>query len=75
MNVRTITLLHRNIRTFIISSLLYLYFGYDVNCSDGNLVLSTDWILDSLDARMLLPCKFYSVSGIAPKQWSSDDLI
>jgi hypothetical protein len=34
------------------------------DCSEGAMVLSVDWIADSLDAQRHVPCKFYIVNGI-----------
>jgi hypothetical protein len=41
-------------------------------CSEGVVVLSTDWILDSLAAQALLPCRYYTVTGVppCPPTWS-----
>src|SRR5579859_1365012 len=39
--------------------------------SDGITVLSTDWILDSLDARVFLPIRHYTIMGLAPPSWST----
>src|SRR5205085_7291732 len=39
--------------------------------SDGITVLSTDWILDSLDARVFLPIRYYTIIGLAPPRWST----
>ena len=41
--------------------------------SEGATVLSVNWITDSLEARILLPCKYYVVRGIppAPAPWST----
>src|SRR5271167_1640303 len=38
--------------------------------SDGIVVLSAKWILDSLDAQTLLPCQYYTVKGIRPPRFS-----
>jgi hypothetical protein len=41
--------------------------------SAGVVVLSTDWIVECLDAEMLLPMRFYTVKGIDPPlfNWSA----
>lgn len=36
------------------------------DCSEGAMVLSVEWIADSLDAQRHVPCKFYIVNGITP---------
>jgi hypothetical protein len=45
-----------------------------LSSSEGVMVLSTDWILDSVDAQALLPCRYYTVTGVppCPPTWSID---
>jgi hypothetical protein len=69
------------IRTFLIPSVIPIPWTCafpivtnieeDTDCSDGVIVLSTDWILDSLDARIFLPIRHYTVTGLVPPPWST----
>jgi len=57
------------------TSFIRLFLSFHVlRGSSGVEVLSTDWILDSVDANRLLPTRFYLVQGIPPPTFSCSPL-